>query len=94
MEDSNTGDKGATTPTPTEEERHVETVNDEVQPNGDPEPESKDDGPDVSARLDAIEKELAALKAMMDTLGYDEPAPTGVDGDGVRNDESIEDLFD
>lgn len=91
MEDLNTGDKGATTPT--EEERHTETVNDEVQPNGGPEPESKDDGPDVSARLDAIEKELAALKAMMDTLGYDEPAPTGVDDDGVRNDESIEDLF-
>lgn len=94
MEDLNTGDKGATTPPPTEEERHTETVNDEVQPNGGPEPESKDDGPDVSARLDAIEKELAALKAMMDTLGYNEPAPTGVDDDGVRNNESIEDLFD
>ncbi|WAX06301.1 hypothetical protein BD811P1_00013 [Bifidobacterium phage BD811P1] len=93
MEDLNTGDKGATTPPPTEEERHTETVNDEVQSNGGPEPESKDDGPDVSARLDAIEKELAALKAMMDTLGYDEPTPTGVDDDGVRNDESIEDLF-
>ncbi|WAX06341.1 hypothetical protein BD811P3_00010 [Bifidobacterium phage BD811P3] len=93
MEDLNTGDKGATTPPPTEEERHTETVNDEVQPNGGPEPESKDDGPDVSARLDAIEKELAALKAMMDTLGYNEPVSTGVDDDGVRNDESIEDLF-
>lgn len=94
MEDLNTGDKGATTPPPTEEERHTETVNDEVRPNGGPEPESKDDGPDVSARLDAIEKELAALKAMMDALGYDEPAPTGVDDDGVRDDGSIEDLFD
>ena len=94
MEDPDTGDRNATTPPPTEEERHTETVNDEVQPNGSPEPESKDDEPDLSARLDAIEKELAALKAMMDTLGYDEPAPTGVDDDGVRNDESIEDLFD
>lgn len=93
MADTDTDDKGTATPPPTEEERHTETVNDEVRPNVDPEPESKDDGPDVSARLDAIEKELATLKAMMDTLGYDEPAPTGVDDDGVRNGESIEDLF-
>lgn len=93
-EDPDTGDKDATTPPPTEEERHTETVNDEVRSSEDPGTESKDDGPDVSARLDAIEKELAALKAMMDALGYDEPAPTGVDDNGVRNDESIEDLFD
>lgn len=93
MADSDTDDKDVATSPSTEEERHTETVNDEVQPNGDPEPKPKDDGPDVSARLDAIEKELAALKAMMDTLGYDEPAPTGADDDGVRNDESIEDLF-
>lgn len=73
---------------PTEEERHTETVNDEVVPAG-PEPEPK---PDVSVRLDALEKELAALKAMMDTLGYGEPAVTDDDGDG--DGDSIENLFD
>lgn len=92
MADMDTGDKDITTPPPTEEERRTETVDDEIKPNESPEPESKDEGPDVSARLDAVEKEVAALKAMMDTLGYDAPAPTGMDGDG-DNGESIEDLF-
>lgn len=94
MENPDTGDKDATTPPPTEEERRTETVDDEVQPKGDPEPESKDDGLDVSARLDAIEKELAALKAMMDTLGYADPTPSDDDGNGDEPQESIEDLFD
>ena len=80
-----------TTPPPTEEERQTETVDDEVKPE-EPEPEPSE--PDVSARLDSIEKELAALKAMMDTLGYTEPAPTDDDGDGGETQESIEDLFD
>lgn len=93
MMDADADDKDATTPPPTGEERRTETVDDEIKPNESPEPEPKDDGPDVSARLDAIERELAALKAMMETLGYDEPAPTGMDDDG-DNGESIEDLFD
>lgn len=88
-----TDDGEDTTPPPTEEERLTETVNDEVKPQESPEPESKDDGPDVSARLDALERELAALKAMMDTLGYEEPS-AGDDGDGDEPQESIEDLFD
>lgn len=92
MADTNSGDEDTTTPPPTEEERATETVNDEVGPKEEPASEPKDDSPDVSARLDAIEKELAALKAMMDTLGYDEPAPTDVDGGGEMQ-ESIEDLF-
>lgn len=93
MADPDVGDEVATVPPLTEEERRTETVDDEVRPDGDPRPESKDDGPDVSARLDAIEKELAALKAMMDTLGYTNPAPSDDDGDGDGTQESIEDLF-
>mgnify|MGYP006981447364 CR=1 FL=1 len=86
------GEDTTTTP-PTEEARQTETVNDEIKPKGVLGPESKDDGPDVSARLDALEKELAALKAMMDTLGYTELPAVG-DGDGGEVQESIEDLFD
>lgn len=83
-----------TTPPPTEEERQTETVDDEVKPNQEPEPCPSQ--PDVSARLDAIEKDIATIKAMMDTLGYDEPAPSDGDndGDGGETQESIEDLFD
>lgn len=88
----NTEGEGNTTPPPTEEEKQTETVDDQVQPK--PEPEPEPEGPDVSARLDALEKELAALKAMLDTLGYNDPAPTGDDGDGDETQESIEDLFD
>ena len=93
MANSNADGEDTTTPSPTEEERQTETVNDEIKPKEDPEPESKDDGPDVSARLDALEKELAALKAMMDTLGYAEP-PVGRMQDDDDTRESIEDLFD
>lgn len=80
-----------TTLSPTEEEKQTETVDDEIKPK---EPESEPSEPDVSARLDSIEKELAALKAMMDTLGYTDPAPSDNDGDGDETQESIEDLFD
>ena len=92
MADSNTEGEETTTPPPTEEEQQTETVDDEVKPKEEPEPEPSE--PDVSARLDAIEKELAALKAMMDTLGYTEPAPSDSDGDNDETQESIEDLFD
>lgn len=96
MTDANPGVEDATTSPPTEEERQTETVDDEIEPKEDSVPESEDAGPDVSARLDAIEKELASLKAMMDTLGYDDPAPSDDDGDGDdgNDGESIEDLFD
>lgn len=93
MADPDNDDEGTTTPPPTEEENQTQTVDDEVKPKEEPEPEPKQE-PDVSARLDAIEKELAALKAMMDTLGYTEPASTDNDGDGDETQESIEDLFD
>lgn len=94
MAEPTTGDEDTVTTPPTEEERETETVNDEVKPNEGSEPESKDDGPDVSTRLDAIEKELASLKAMMDTLGYTDPTPSDDDGDDGEMGESIEDLFD
>lgn len=92
MADPNTEGEETTTPPPTEEEQQTETVDDEIKPKEEPEPEHAE--PDVSARLDNIEKELAALKAMMDTLGYTEPVPTDNDGDNDETQESIEDLFD
>lgn len=93
MADPNNESDENTTPPPTEEEKQTETVDDEIklkEPEQEPEPSE----PDVSARLDVIEKELAALKAMMDTLGYTDPAPSDNDGDGGETQESIEDLFD
>ena len=92
MSDPNNDSDENTTPPPTEEEKQTETVDDEVRPKEEPEPEPS--GPDVSARLDSIEKELAALKAMMDTLGYTDPTPSDNDGDDNKTQESIEDLFD
>lgn len=92
MAEPNTDGEETTTPPPTEEEQQTETVDDEVKPK-EPEPEPKQE-PDVSARLDALEKELAALKAMLDTLGYNDPAPSDNDGDNDETQESIEDLFD
>lgn len=93
MADPNNDGEENTTPLPTEEEQQTETVDDEIKPKEEPEPEPKNE-PDVSARLDSIEKELAALKAMMDTLGYTDPAPFDNDNDGDNDSESIEDLFD
>ena len=93
MADPNSEGEETTTPPPTEEEQRTETVDDEVKPKEEPEPEPNQE-PDVSARLDSIEKELAALKAMMDTLGYNDPAPSDNDNDGDETQESIEDLFD
>lgn len=89
MADPNNDSEENTTPPPTEEEQQTETVDDEIKPK---EPESEPSEPDVSARLDSIEKELAALKAMMDTLGYTDPTPSDNDDDETH--ESIEDLFD
>lgn len=93
MADPNNESDENTTPPPTEEERQTETVDDEIKPK-EPGPEPEPSEPDVSARLDSIEKELAALKAMMDTLGYTDPTPSDNDGDGDETQGSIEDLFD
>lgn len=92
MADPNENDNEETTPPPTQEERQVETVND---PTPEPEPEPDSAQPDVSARLDALEKEMAALKSMMDALGYIDAAAQDdddTDHDGVAD--SIENLFD
>lgn len=89
----NADGEDVTTPPPTEEERQTETIDDGIKPKEGSGLETKDDGLDVSARLDALERELAALKAMMDTLGYTEPA-AGETQDGDEMQESIEDLFD
>lgn len=91
MADLNNDGEENTTPPPTEEEKQTETVDDEIKPK---EPEPEPDQPDVSARLDSIEKELAALKAMMDTLGYNDLTPSDNDNDGDGDGDSIEDLFD
>ena len=94
MADPNNESDENTTPPPTEEEKRTETVDDEIKPKEpEQEPEPKQE-PDVSARLDSIEKELAALKAMMDTLGYTDLDPSDNDNDGDGDSESIEDLFD
>ena len=94
MADPNNDGEGNTTPPPTEEEQQTEPVDDEVKPK-EPEPEPNQE-PDVSARLDSIEKELATLKSMMDTLGYNDPTPSDNDndGDGDGDGDAIEDLFD
>lgn len=94
MANPNADGEDTTTLPPTEEERQTETVDDGIEPKEGSEPESKDDGPDVSARLDALEKELAALKAMMDTLGYVESTVDQMQDDDDDARESIEDLFD
>lgn len=87
--------------TKTVEEAAVETPQDETpeQDAGDTAPEAKSEGGDgataLAARLDALEKQFAQLKAMFDTLGVGGPAvePDGdADDDGV--DDSIEALFD
>lgn len=93
MADPDNDGEETTTPPPTEEEQQTETVDDEVKPKEEPEPEPNQE-PDVSARLDSIEKELAGLKAMMDTLGYNDPAPSDNDETQDNDGESIEDLFD
>lgn len=95
MVNSTIDGEDANTPPPTAEERQTETIQDDVsRKQEESEPDSRDDGPDVSARLDAIEKELAALKAMMDTLGFDDAAADREGAHDEQASESIEDLFD
>lgn len=89
----NTEGEENTTPPPTEEEQATETVNDNVEKPQEPQG-TKNIEPDVGARLDNLEKELAALKAMLDTLGYNDIASDNEGAEPETSGESIEDLFD
>lgn len=91
-DNTTTEGEGNTTPPPSEEEKTTETINDNVEEPQEPE-ESNSEGPDVSVRLDNLEKELAALKAMLDTLGYDDTSADNEGAETEASNESIEDLF-
>ena len=87
--------------TETMEEAAVETPQDETpeQDAGGTTPDTKGGDGDgdtaLAARLDALEEQLAQLKAMFDTLGVGGPAvePDG-DADDDGFDDSIEALFE
>lgn len=82
-----------TTPPPTEKEEATETPND--PPKKEPEPEPQPDN-GLSERLETLEKEVSAMKAMMDTLGFDRADHNGADNDRTEPEDStitIEDLF-
>lgn len=83
------------------EEQTTDTVNDPTPPQVDggeaverPEPEHDTaDTANIEPRIDALEKKVAELKFMLDTLGV---APEeNIDGNGDENDgtPSIEELF-
>ena len=84
------------------EEQTTETVNDPTPTQVDggetveqPEPEHDTaDTANIEQRIDALEKKVAELKFMVDTLGFSPEENT--DGNGDENDgtPSIEDLFD
>ena len=64
MDNESDEDENTTTP-PTEKEEATETPND--PPKTEPEPEPQPDN-GLSERLETLEKEVSAMKAMMDTL--------------------------
>ena len=84
------------------EEQTTETVNDPTPTQVDggeaveqPEPEHDTvDAANIESRIDALEKKVAELKFMLDTLGFSPEENT--DGNGDENDgtPSIEELFD
>ena len=82
-----------TTPPLTEKEEATETPND--PPKMEPEPEPQPDN-GLAERLGTLEKEVSAMKAMMDTLGFDRADRNGSDNDKTEPEDStvtIEDLF-
>lgn len=86
-------DENTTPPPPTEKEEETETPNDPPKKEPEPEPEP-DNG--LAERLDNLEKEVSALKAMMDTLGFDRADHNGTDNNKPEPEDSsitIEDLF-
>ena len=95
MADENDTDDNASTPDePTDEQKTVETPNDPVEPDGgDNKPESDNVTEGMEQRLDRLEKELSSLKAMLDTLGFEEPATPDEPDEPDDHSETIEDLF-
>lgn len=86
-------DENTTPPPPTEKEEETETPNDPPKKEPEPEPEP-DNG--LAERLDNLEKEVSALKAMMDTLGFERADHNGTDNNKPEPEDSnitIEDLF-
>lgn len=86
-------DENTTPPPPTEKEKETETPNDPPKKEPEPEPEP-DNG--LAERIDNLEKEVSALKAMMDTLGFERADHNGSGNDKPGPEDSdiaIEDLF-
>ena len=86
-------DENTTPPPPTEEEKATETPND--PPKKEPEPAPQPDN-GLAERIETLEKEVSALKAMMDTLGFEAADHNGSDNDKPGPEDSgitIEDLF-
>ena len=86
-------DENTTPPPPTEKEEATETPNDPPKTEPKPEPEP-DNG--LAERLETLEKEVSAMKAMMDTLGFEAADHNGADNDRPEPEDSsitIEDLF-
>lgn len=93
MDNESDEDENTTPPPPTEKEEATETPND--PPKTEPEPEPQPDN-GLSERLETLEKEVSAMKAMMDTLGFDRAEHNGSDNDRPETEDStitIEDLF-
>lgn len=93
MNNESDEDENTTPPPPTEKEEATETPND--PPKTEPEPEPQPDN-GLAERLGTLEKEVSAMKAMMDTLGFDRADRNGSDNDKPEPEDStitIEDLF-
>lgn len=83
------------------EEQTTETVNDPTPTQVDggeaveqPEPEHDTaDTANIEQRIDALEKKVAELKFMLDTLGFSPEENTDDNGDENDDTPSIEDLF-
>ena len=90
-------DENTTPPPPTEKEKATETPNDppKTEPEPEPEPEPQPDN-GLAERLETLEKEVSAMKAMMDTLGFEAAEHNGSDNNKPEPEDSnitIEDLF-
>lgn len=79
---------------PTEDEQATQTPNDPVEPEKEEPAPSADDG--LAQRLDALEQEVNALKAMLDTLGFDDTTPAeseASESSAQSETPTVEDLF-